>query len=160
MRLSSATVEVNSTMAEGRVPLFCCLLLLVEGLHIAVTTAASSSKSEMYGENAMGVRHLARVHRTLARSYGQVFKPTSEPVDLFLDMEGVLYEVDPEFLSVTIGASQMRSNWSAAINFTAPRVINMAKGLNPAMLRVGGTSADLLLFNETTNISISDGEYV
>ena len=97
----------------------------------------------------MRVRHLARLpHREL----------TSEPVDLFLDMEGVLYEVDPEFLSVTIDASQIRENWKA-INFTAPRVINMAKGLNPAMLRVGGTSADFLLFDETTSAPISDGEH-
>ena len=106
----------------------------------------------------MRVRHVARVHRELARSFGHHTKATSEPVDLFLDMEGVLYEVDPEFLSVTIDAGQIHDNWSD-INFTAPRIINMAKGLNPAMLRVGGTSADFLLFNETTSTSISGGEY-
>ena len=146
-------------MAEGRVPLFCCLLLLVGGLHIAVSTATSSFRSARYGDSAMRVRHLVWVHRELARTYGHTLKPTSEPVDLSLDMEGVVYEVDPEFLSVTIDAGQIHDNWSA-INFTAPRVINMAKGLNPAMLRVGGTSADFLLFNETTSTSISDGEYV
>ena len=146
-------------MAEGRFQLFCCLLLLVGGLHTVVSTTTSFFKSERYGDNAMRVRHVARVHRELARSFGYHMKTTSEPVDLFLDMNGVLYEVDPEFLSVTIDAGDMRSSWSVAINFTAPRIINMAKGLNPAMLRVGGTSADFLLFNETTRASTSNGEY-
>ena len=145
-------------MAEGCVPLFCCLLLLVGGLHTAVSIA-TSFKSEIYGDNAIRVRHVARVHKELVRSYSQRMKATSEPVDLFLDMEGMLYEVDPEFLSVTINSGTLRSNWSVAINFTAPRVINMAKGLNPAMLRVGGTSADFLLFSETTGTSTSNGEY-
>ena len=144
-------------MAEGSAPLFCCLSLLVGGLHIAVSTA-TASKSERYGDNAVRVCHLARIHRELARTYGRVVKPIapSEPVDLFLDMEGVLYEVDPEFLSVTIDALQAAYNWSE-INFTAPRVINMAKGLNPAMLRVGGTNEDFLLFNLSTDVSIASG---
>ena len=57
--------------------------------------------------------------------------------------------VDPQFLSVAIGAGDMRSNW-ASIDFTAPRIINMARALNPAMLRVGGTSQDFLTFNAST----------
>ena len=75
---------------------------------------------------------------------------SSDPVSIRLDMEGVVYEVDPGFLSVTIDAGQIHQNWQS-INFTSPRVINMAKALNPAMLRVGGTSADFLLFKETAS---------
>ena len=73
-----------------------------------------------------------------------------DAVYIDLDMNNVEYEVDPEFLSVTIDAGQINHNWES-INFTSPRVINMAKALNPAMLRVGGTSADFLLFKETAS---------
>lgn len=55
--------------------------------------------------------------------------------------------VSEQFLSITIDAGNIRENWDA-INFTMPRVINQAKGLTPAMLRVGGTSQDFLLFQD------------
>ena len=57
--------------------------------------------------------------------------------------------VDPQFLSVAISVGNIRYNWTT-INFTAPRILNMARALNPAMLRVGGTSGDYLSFNATT----------
>ena len=62
-----------------------------------------------------------------------------------LDLKTVLHTVDPEFLSVTIPAYQIQDNFDL-INFSLPRVQNMARGLNPAMLRVGGTSGDDLIF--------------
>ena len=61
-----------------------------------------------------------------------------------------VYEVSDQFLSVTIDAGNIKSNWNT-INFTATRIINMAKALAPAMLRVGGTEGDFLLFEETTD---------
>jgi len=60
-----------------------------------------------------------------------------------------VYEVSDQFLSVTIDAGNIKSNWDT-INFTATRIINMAKALAPAMLRVGGTSQDFILFEEKT----------
>ena len=54
-------------------------------------------------------------------------------------------EVSDQFLSVTIDAGEIRSNWKI-LNFTSPRVINMAKALYPAMLRVGGTAGDFIIF--------------
>ena len=60
------------------------------------------------------------------------------------------FKVDfDQFLSVTIDAGNIKYNWEV-INFTAPRVINMAKALVPAMLRVGGTSGNFIIFEETT----------
>ena len=57
--------------------------------------------------------------------------------------------VDPQFLSVTIDAGDIGRNW-AGITFTAQRIINMARALVPAMLRVGGTAEDFVLFNTST----------
>ena len=62
-----------------------------------------------------------------------------------VNLTHVVHEVSNQFLSVTIGAGAISSNWKV-INFTSPRVVNMAKALSPAMLRVGGTSEDFILF--------------
>lgn len=84
------------------------------------------------------------VKQLIGRDLGQ-----EGPV-VFIDTTNFVAKTDPEFLSVTIDAGDIRSNWSG-INFTAPRIQNMAAGLVPAMLRVGGTSGDYILFNETSN---------
>ena len=69
-----------------------------------------------------------------------------------VNLDTVHFLVDKDFLSVTIDAGSINRNWSD-INFTSTKVINMAKALNPAMLRVGGTSEDFLIFdpNEIEN---------
>ena len=69
---------------------------------------------------------------------------------ILLDAWAPISEVDPQFLSVTIDAGDISRNWSG-ITFTAQRIINMARGLVPAMLRVGGTSGDYLIFNSTAD---------
>ena len=57
--------------------------------------------------------------------------------------------VDPQFLSVTIDAGDIGRDW-AGITFTAQRIVNMARALLPAMLRVGGTSEDYIVFNASS----------
>ena len=69
---------------------------------------------------------------------------------IMVNLTDHVYEVSDQFLSVTIDAGNIKSNWDT-INFTATRIINMAKALAPAMLRVGGTEGDFLLFEETTD---------
>ncbi|XP_003383078.1 PREDICTED: heparanase-like [Amphimedon queenslandica] len=54
--------------------------------------------------------------------------------------------VADDFLSVTIDAGSISRNWSD-IDFTATKIINMAKALVPVTLRVGGTSQDFLIFD-------------
>jgi len=68
---------------------------------------------------------------------------------IMVNLTDHVYEVSDQFLSVTIDAGNIKSNWDT-INFTATRIINMAKALAPAMLRVGGTSQDFILFEEKT----------
>ncbi len=73
---------------------------------------------------------------------------TIRDVEVAVNLSSVFVKVSEQFLSVTLDASRIRYNWRA-INFTLPRVVNMAKALSPAMLRVGGTSEDFLIFQNT-----------
>ena len=70
------------------------------------------------------------------------------PAHLLVNLSQVSFDVDAEFLSVALGIEHLEGNW-AHVNLTAPRIINMAKALNPTMLRLGGTRADFLIFGET-----------
>lgn len=79
------------------------------------------------------------------------FKPSQNgDFVIQVDLEHVVNEVSDQFLSVTIDAGAIQTNWEI-INFTSPRVVNMAKALSPAMLRVGGTSEDFIIFTNTTS---------
>ena len=59
-------------------------------------------------------------------------------------------EVSDQFLSVTLDAGGIRYNWQE-INLTSARILNMAKALHPAMLRVGGTAGDFIIFQEQSH---------
>ena len=54
-------------------------------------------------------------------------------------------EVDPRFLSVAIDSHLIAQRWKN-FDFSSKKVLNMAKALSPAFLRIGGTAADLLNF--------------
>ena len=63
-----------------------------------------------------------------------------------IDTSKVLAQVDERFLSVALG--MINKNWKQ-LDLNNARVINMAKALSPAFLRLGGTGADLATFNKT-----------
>ena len=67
-------------------------------------------------------------------------------VDVRVDLSRVNRTVHSDFLSVTIDASLIRSNWHG-VDLKLPRLINMAKALAPCTLRVGGTSGDFILYS-------------
>ena len=77
---------------------------------------------------------------------------------IMVNLTSYVYEVGDHFLSVTIDAGNIHDNWEV-INFTAPRIINMAKALAPAMLRVGGTSGDFIIFEETTKLNGKESNF-
>ena len=56
-----------------------------------------------------------------------------------------LCEVDARFLSVAIDSHLIAERWKD-FDFSSKRVLNMARALAPAYLRIGGTAADLLTF--------------
>ena len=63
-------------------------------------------------------------------------------------MDKAVFVVSDKFLSVTIDAGSIsRGEWTK-FNFTTPRMQNLAQALKPAMLRVGGTSQDFLIFQK------------
>lgn len=73
----------------------------------------------------------------------------SESVTVDLDEES--HVISEQFLSVTIDAGSVRSNWDG-LDLKSQRVINMGKALAPAMLRIGGTEQDFLLFNASNTM--------
>ena len=77
---------------------------------------------------------------------------------IMVNLTGYVYEVSDQFLSVTIDAGNIHDNWEV-INFTAPRIINMAKAFAPAMLRVGGTSGDFIIFEKTTKLNGKESNF-
>ena len=72
----------------------------------------------------------------------------SQPRKLSLDLTNAISTIDPEFLSVAIPARLARKDW-VLVNFSSPRVIHLAKALRPCIARVGGTMADVMIFNRT-----------
>ena len=59
-----------------------------------------------------------------------------------------------EFLSVVLGVGTIEEERLA--DLMDPQVISLAKSLSPAMLRLGGTRGDFLLFNEKSTIAGSE----
>ena len=62
-----------------------------------------------------------------------------------IDTQQCVYQADDRFLSVALGASLIRRHWEN-FNFSSVKLQNLAKGLTPAYLRMGGTDEDFLLF--------------
>ena len=74
-----------------------------------------------------------------------------------VNLESPISVVSDKFLSVTIDAAGMINHWNV-INFTCPRILNLAKGISPATLRVGGTDQDSIIF--TSNGILENWESV
>jgi heparanase len=85
-----------------------------------------------------------------------------EPVRVELGLDRPLHELDPRFLSVAIDTSQLVGGhwWSqsgrvevgrgaqrvAPFDFSRPELLELARALSPAYLRIGGTEADHLYY--------------
>ncbi len=83
-----------------------------------------------------------------------------------MNLDSAQWVVSDQFLSVTIDAGTIRYGDWTKYNFTSPRMLNLARALSPAILRVGGTSQDYLIFqkNETqfakiTNFSMTTEDW-
>ena len=71
-------------------------------------------------------------------------------VSISVDLNNTSHNVSEQFLSVTIDSHGIRSNWYN-LDFKSERMINLGKALAPAMLRIGGTDEDFLLFSENAD---------
>lgn len=79
-----------------------------------------------------------------------------------INLDNPLRTVSDRFLSVTIDSGAIAHNWDA-LDLKSTKVLNMGKALAPAMLRIGGTSEDFVIFKGSsaayrTNILNSFGE--
>ena len=92
----------------------------------------------------------ARIQQAEANIDQQSIGKPKELHQIQLDVTTAISEVDPQFLSVTIGAGRIKENWSG-IPFTSRQFINLARELSPAMLRVGGCDEDFLIFNSSSD---------
>ena len=97
----------------------------------------------------------AAVTRELHQEFEKLLE---EENAITVNLTSYVHDVSGQFLSVTIGAEAIKHNWRR-INFTAPRVVNMARALGPAMLRVGGTSEDALIFEGTTKLDGKESNF-
>ncbi|XP_076032921.1 uncharacterized protein LOC143020393 [Oratosquilla oratoria] len=79
----------------------------------------------------------------------------------------VIAEVPPEFLSITVNARLPLHNWST-FDTSSPRLRAMSRALSPAILRMGGSSANFLTFEPNSRprpsirpqLSREDGTFV
>ena len=122
--------------------LFCCALNLV----------------------ALRIWYLRAIHEDTMKTF-KPFQPhvrdgtasdnfTSPSVNnILVNLTKAVTEVSNQYLSVTIDACAIWENW-VIINFTSPSVINMAKGLYPAMLRLGGTPENFVIFKPNQNLPV------
>ncbi|KAH9514039.1 hypothetical protein Btru_030055 [Bulinus truncatus] len=66
--------------------------------------------------------------------------------EIMIDQYASQYNLDPKFLSLTIDSSEIKNCWSG-FDFSSEKLMNMAHGLSPAYIRIGGTDADFLIFD-------------
>ena len=72
-------------------------------------------------------------------------------VSIYLNLSAPYFTVSDQYLSITLGGSGINRLWEQ--DLTSRKVLNLARGLSPAIGRVGGKAGDLLIFNPR------DGKY-
>ncbi|CAB4037469.1 heparanase-like isoform X2 [Paramuricea clavata] len=66
--------------------------------------------------------------------------------EVHINMKQCIHKTNQKFLSIALDSSLIRFHWNH-FNFSSEKLQNLAKGLAPAYLRIGGTDEDFLLFN-------------
>lgn len=69
-------------------------------------------------------------------------------VEVDIDVKKYLHQARSDFLSVALDSSLIETDW-LTFDPTNAGVIAMLKGLSPAILRLGGTACDYVIFNDT-----------
>lgn len=92
--------------------------------------------------------HNENQNLTTTTSGGQVHKNR-----LSLKDGHIVFRTDPNFLSFTIDSKHLERGLNT-MKLTDPRLISLTKHLSPAYLRIGGISADRLLFSRNTTASL------
>lgn len=69
-----------------------------------------------------------------------------------INLNQSVFTVSKKFLSVAITVGLIREHWPH-ISFTSEKFLTLAKGLSPAFLRVGGTTEDFLIYDDSTGFN-------
>ncbi|XP_033119438.1 heparanase-like [Anneissia japonica] len=71
-------------------------------------------------------------------------------IKLYVSTDKVINVVNDRFVSVAIDSSEIRKHWNyGKLNFSSPQLQTLSASLHPAYLRLGGTSADFLIYKDT-----------
>jgi len=97
---------------------------------------------------AFGSRHFYRglMVVLLIAAFACVFQPIK--FDVQVDINEVVYRTDEKFLSMALDTSFINSTMKSMSPAQWKKVADIAGKLTPAYLRLGGTSADKLVFDE------------
>ena len=68
-----------------------------------------------------------------------------------INLDRSVFTVSEKFLSVAIDSGIMKNHWPH-VNFTSERLFNLARGLSPAFLRIGGTSGDFVIYDDSQEL--------
>ena len=75
--------------------------------------------------------------------------------EVFINTEQCVHETDQKFLSIALPLNLIRHRWKH-FDFSSLKLQNLAKGLSPAYLRMGGVGADFLLFDPNSGEEIME----
>lgn len=89
------------------------------------------------------------VYLLSAKSQFTVFGRKAVEHNVSINLDRAVFTVNEKFLSVAIDSGILRHHWSPYVNFTSEKLYTLAKGLSPAFLRVGGTSEDFLIYDDS-----------
>ena len=67
--------------------------------------------------------------------------------EVYVNTQEYVHETEHEFLSIALDSSLIRYGWKE-FDFDSEKTTNLARGLYPAYLRIGGTDEDFLLFDD------------
>ena len=68
-----------------------------------------------------------------------------------INLNHSLFTVSEKFLSVAIDSSIMKNHWHK-VNFTSDKFFTLARALSPALLRIGGTEEDFLIYDDSNGL--------
>ena len=74
-------------------------------------------------------------------------------VSISINLDSPLRTVSDQFLSVTLGPTDIGKNWANEA-LKSKSLINTGKALSPAMLRVGGTDEDYVTFKNQSEVCL------
>ena len=71
--------------------------------------------------------------------------------NISINLNRSVFTVSERFLSVAMGADVMKDHWRQ-VNLTSEKFFTLAKGLSPAFLRIGGTSEDFAIYDDSLGL--------